>query len=72
MPALLVVVVAGFLIIPRNGRDFEVDGIYYKIVDEDSRLTMVTYKGKDWNAYDHEYRDTISQIQQINATALSV
>ena len=39
--------------------DFEVDGIYYKIVDEDSRLAMVTYKGRDWNAYDHEYRDTI-------------
>ena len=43
-----------------SGRhDFEVDGIYYKIVDEDSRLAMVTYKGKDWDAYDHEYRDTI-------------
>ena len=42
-----------------ESHNFEVDGIYYKIVDEDSRLAMVTYKGKDWNAYDHEYRDTI-------------
>ena len=39
--------------------DFEVDGIYYKIVDEDSRLAMVTYKGRDWNAYDNEYRGAI-------------
>ena len=42
-----------------ESHNFEVDGIYYKIVDKDSRLAMVTYKGKDWNAYDHEYRDTI-------------
>ena len=42
-----------------ESHDFEVDGIYYKIVDKDSRLAMVTYKDKDWDAYDHEYRDTI-------------
>lgn len=42
-----------------ESHDFEVDGIYYKIVDEDSRLAMVTYKGKSWNAHDHEYRGAI-------------
>lgn len=42
-----------------ESHNFEVDGIYYKIVDKDSRLATITYKGKDWDAYDHEYRDTI-------------
>lgn len=42
-----------------ESHDFEIGGIYYKIVDKDSRLAMVTYKDKDWDAYDHEYRGAI-------------
>ena len=39
--ALLVIVVAGFLIIPKNGREFEVDGICYKVVDDISNIVAV-------------------------------
>lgn len=42
-----------------ESHDFEIGGIYYKIVDEDSRLAKVTYKGKDWDAYNHEYRGAV-------------
>ena len=31
---LLAIVVIGFLIAPSEGHDFEVDGIYYEIVDD--------------------------------------
>ena len=39
--------------------DFEVGGIYYKIVDDISRIVKVSYKGSDWEDYDQEYLDTI-------------
>ena len=39
--------------------DFEVGGIYYKIVDDISNEVKVTYKGNDWKAYSHEYSDVV-------------
>lgn len=53
--ALLVIVVAGFLIIPRNGRKFEVDGIYYKVESDIYNVVAVTYKGDSYDAYADEY-----------------
>ncbi len=52
---LLAIVVVGFLIIPRNGRKFEVDGICYKVVDDISNIVAVTYKGDRYNTYADEY-----------------
>lgn len=52
---LLVIAVACFLIIPRNGRTFEVDGICYKVVDDISNIVAVTYKGDSYDAYADEY-----------------
>ena len=53
--ALLVIVVAGFLIISRNGREFEVDGICYKVVDDISNIVAVTCKGDSYDTYADEY-----------------
>ena len=53
--ALLVIVVAGFLIIPRNGREFEVDGICYKVVDDISNIVAVTSRGDSYDTYADEY-----------------
>ena len=40
-----------------NIRSFEIDGIYYEIVDDMS--IKVTYKGSDWKAYEHEYSGVV-------------
>lgn len=59
--AILAIVVAGLLILLRNSdcHDFECNGIYYRIVDDISDIVKVTYKGKDWESYDHEYSGTV-------------
>ena len=57
--ALLAIVVVGVLIIPRDGHNFEVDGIYYETVDDISNLVKVTYKGNDCKAFEHEYSGTV-------------
>ena len=57
--ALFVIVVAGFLIIPRNGREFEVDGICYKVVDDISNIIAVTCKGDSYDAYSDEYAGAV-------------
>ena len=53
--ALLAIVVVVFLIIPKDVHDFEVDGIYYKVVDDISNVVSVTYKGESFDAYADEY-----------------
>ena len=53
--ALLAIAVAGFLMSPMDGHDFEVDGICYEIVDDISKIVKVTYKGNDREAYEDEY-----------------
>lgn len=57
--ALLVIVVVGFLIIPKNGREFEVDGICYKVVDDISNIVAVTCKGDSYDAYADEYAGAV-------------
>ena len=59
--AILAIVVAGLLILLRNSdcHDFECNGIYYRIVDDISDIVKVTYKGKGWESYDHEYSETV-------------
>ena len=59
--AILAIVVAGVLILQRNSdsHDFECNGIYYRIVDDISDIVKVTYKGNDWESYDHEYSGTV-------------
>ena len=53
--ALLAIAVVAFLIIPKDGHDFEVDGIYYKVVDDISNVVTVTYKGESFDTYADEY-----------------
>ena len=57
--ALLAIVVVGFLINPRDGHKFEVDGIHYRIIDNISNIVEVTCKGDDWEACDHEYSGAV-------------
>ena len=42
-----------------KSHDFEVEGIYYKIVNDTSSTVLVTYKGSDSEAYSHEYSGDI-------------
>ena len=60
--ALFVIVVAGLLIIPKDGHEFEVDGICYKVVDDISNIVAVTCKGDSYDAY--------ANIQAIRPTDL--
>ena len=57
--ALLAIAVVAFLFIPKNGHDFEVDGIYYKVVNDTSNEVKVTYKGNDCKDYSHEYSGVV-------------
>lgn len=57
--ALFVIVVAGFLIIPKDGHEFEVDGICYKVVDDISNIVAVTCKGDSYDAYADEYAGAV-------------
>ena len=57
--ALLAIAVVGVLIIPRDGHNFEVDGICYEIVNDKSNIVKVTYKGGDWNTYQDEYSGVV-------------
>ena len=81
--ALLTIAIVVFLIIPKDGHDFEVDGIYYKVVDDISNIVTVTYKGESCNTYADEYvgavviPDSITYrsinytVEQIDAEAFS-
>ena len=42
-----------------NGHKFEVDGIYYELVDDISNLVQVTYKGRDWDVCSNEYSGSL-------------
>ena len=57
--ALLAIAVVAFLFIPKNGHDFEIDGIYYKVVNDTSNEVKVTYKGNDCKDYRHEYSGVV-------------
>ena len=46
-------------ITPRTGHDFEIDGIYYKVVNDTSNEVKVTYKGNDCKDYRHEYSGVV-------------
>ena len=81
--ALLTIAIVVFLIIPKDGHDFEVDGIYYKVVDDISNVVTVTYKGESCNTYADEYvgavvipdnityRSINYTVEQIDAEAFS-
>lgn len=43
----------------RTGHDFEIDGIYYKVVNDTSNEVKVTYKGNDCKDYRHEYSGVV-------------
>lgn len=57
--ALFAIAVVAFLFIPKNGHDFEIDGIYYKVVNDTSNEVKVTYKGNDCKDYSHEYSGVV-------------
>lgn len=59
--ALSTIVVAGLLIVQRgsDSHDFEVDGVYYKVVDDFANTVAVTYKGADCDAYEDEYSGAV-------------
>ena len=48
-----------------NGRRFEVDGIYYEIVNDRSNSLKVTYKGGDYKAYEDEYSGVVVIPQEL-------
>ena len=63
----LLAVVVGFLIIPKDGHDFEVDGINYKVVNDISNNVAVTYKdGHDFEVDGINYK-VVNDISNIVA-----
>ena len=46
-------------ITPITKHDFEIDGIYYKVVNDTSNEVKVTYKGNDCKDYRHEYSGVV-------------
>lgn len=46
-------------ITPITKHDFEIDGIYYKVVNDTSNEVKVTYKGNDCRDYRHEYSGVV-------------
>ena len=41
--------------LPTLAHDFEVDGIYYKHLDNSAKTVAVTYKGNSYSEYSNEY-----------------
>ena len=46
--------------IPISAHDFEVDGIYYNVIDEAAKTVEVTYRGNYSSAYDNEYTGSVT------------
>lgn len=38
---------------------FEENGVFYRITDHDARTVEITYKGKDYNEFEYEYRGVV-------------
>lgn len=57
-----------------NAHDFEVDGIYYNIIDSEKRTVEVTYKGNSSDAYSDEYyfHETIPSTVTYGGVAYKV
>ena len=45
--------------------DFEVDGIYYNIINESDKTVEVTYKGNSYDSYSDEYTGTVSIPESV-------
>ncbi len=72
--ALLAIVVVGFLIVPGDDHDFEVDGIYYEIVDDISYSVKVVkheYSGAVVIPKDLTYRGRNYTVTEIGDYAFS-
>ena len=54
--------------------DFEVDGVYYNIINESDKTVEVTYKGDSYDNYSDEYTGTVSIPESVtyNGTTYSV
>ena len=72
IPLLLVVLFLSS--IPISAHDFEVDGIYYKIIDKWGRTVKVTYQGNSFTEYSNEYTGsvTLPSIVTYNDVTYSV
>ena len=42
-----------------TAHDFEVDGIYYNIIDDTNKTVAVTYKGDYYSSYSNEYTGSV-------------
>ena len=43
-----------------NANDFEVDGIFYNITDEENKTVEVTFKGSSYNEHSNEYTGNVT------------
>ena len=46
--------------LPTFAHNFEVDGIYYNIIDDTAKTVEVTFKGDIWDREDDEYTDSVT------------
>ena len=57
---LLMVIVGLLVSINAFAHNFEVDGIYYKYLDETAKTVAVTYKGSYYDSYSNEYTGSVT------------
>ena len=55
----LVAIVCLLCSIGTSAHDFEVDGIYYRILSEANEMVKVTYRGDKYNSCDEEYTGSV-------------
>ena len=70
---ILTIVIMLYVALPTLAHDFEVNGIYYNILDKSAK-TVVTYKGSNYNSYTNEYTGSVIIPSSVtyNGTTYSV
>ena len=58
--ALLAIAMMLSMALPTFAHDFEIDGIYYNIIDDTAKTVEVTFKGDIWDSEDDEYTDSVT------------
>jgi len=60
--------------IPAFAHDFEVDGIFYNITDENAKTVEMTYQGDSYSSYSNEYSGAVNIPSSVtyNGTTYSV
>ena len=54
-----------------SAHNYEVDGIYYRIISKENFTVEVTYRGSDYDSYDNEYRGVVMIPSTITTNGMT-